>query len=126
MENSGLLVQKLWRTEILCGKRRKTRWNKWRRHREARFSPLSSAKRRSHLNCFGHQSSKFLLGEFQFHAEWIGEAVGQIRQSSQQVQIYDLLIGEILFQLQEILIYHIVRAASEFFPRTSAQPALCH
>jgi hypothetical protein len=31
------------------------------------------------------------------------------------MQIYDLLIGEILFQLQETLICHMVRAASEFF-----------
>ena len=38
------------------------------------------------------------------------------------MQIYDLFIGEMLFQLQEILICHIVRAASEFFRVRQGSP----
>ena len=40
----------------------------------------------------------FLLRELDFQSERIGEAVGQVHQADQQVDIDNLLIGEVLLQ----------------------------
>ncbi len=44
----------------------------------------------------------FFFRHFQLQGQGIGEAVGQVGQAGQQVQVHDLRIGKVFLQLVEI------------------------
>ena len=48
--------------------------------------------------------SEFLFGKLHFESQRIGDAVGEVREAGQQVQVDDFAVGEVLFQGREVSI----------------------
>src|SRR5579863_8396546 len=57
----------------------------------------------------------FFFGEFQFQAERVGEAVGEVGQAGEQVEIDDFGFGEFFFQDGDVGVGDVVRGTGEFF-----------
>src|SRR5215472_8684175 len=56
----------------------------------------------------------FLLGKFHLESKGSGEAVGQIGEAGEQVNIDDLRVGEFFLQRHKIRVRDIVGCAREF------------
>lgn len=56
---------------------------------------------------------EFHLRKFHFQSQRVGDAVGEVGDAGQQVQVNDLGVGEVLFQGREVSVGDIVRVFRE-------------
>src|SRR5450759_2088970 len=74
--------------------------------------PVEVALSGSQLN---RVSLDLFFREFDFQRQWAGDAVGQVRQSNEHMQVYNLLVGKMFLEFREIGFAGAVGRARKLF-----------